>query len=1263
MKKTFQTLILGLLLAGPVALMAQQATVVNNSYAKSTYTFTFGDVSHHVQTIAGQDYDVVEMQGAAPSERLGEPCLPLFAKTIEVPLCGSMTVTIDDVQTLTLAPLKNPMMPAQPAPGKSDRGPRPFVKDEAAYAADSLYHLPAAWVETLGVARDRNMALLHLSPLSYNPVSGAMELVQRITVTVHYNNADIAATETMHERYYTPEFTLGSSLLSTLPAGKEVRKDAAPIHYLIVAHSMFRGELDDFIAWKKRQGFIVTVGYTDDAAVGTTSSSIAAYTKSFYTDATDELPAPTYLLLVGDHQQIPAFTARCSSPASDHVTDLYYVSWTSGDNLPDCYVGRFSARNADELTPQVEKTIYYERYDFTSTAEDYLNKGILIAGEDGGYSGDNAYTYADPAMDYIAKTYVNAENGFTDVRYYKNNTSFAPDGVTVTGSGQTTASATALRSLYNQGYGWINYSAHGYDNCWGTPEFTTTHVNSMSNNGKPSIMIGNCCLSGKFNTTRYDACLGEALLRKDNNAGAVAYIGGTNSTYWPHDFCWSVGVRSNFSNSMNTSYDANNLGCYDRMFHTHGELYTIWHNTMGSMVYAGNKAVNSYSSNYALYYWEIYELFGDPSLMPWLSTPDEMTVEADDVLPLGTNEYIVTAVPRAYVAITTADSHDFVCAAYANRQSGVATLTLPGSLEPGQYELVVWAQNYKPYFKTINITVLDGPYLQVREVASTTGQVVPGAFNTFDVTVANLGNQGATYGTIQVSLSDSTVGCTSSELYTGAIDAGTSTTLTGALSLYVPATMQDGDVILLGLDVLYDNDAQTHKNVRLTVTAPRLAVSDVRATPVLEGGEQSTVTMRITNNGSVSTDSLTLALRHDYGFVAQMPQTVEMGVLASGDTRTASFNVTMADSLPDGNLPFRLVRVTDEGDLLIENLQIRAGLGDVEDFESNSLTTFPWSNNGDYPWEITTSEKHGGAYSVRSKSSLGNRHTSEMGITWSSAMDDSIRFWYKVSSEENYDIFSFSIDNSQKFEASGDVDWTYAAYPVSAGTHTFTFSYAKDGSRNSGSDCAYIDDITFPFSGTLIAFLTDTTCQGQSYECFGQAISTATVGTTSYANADADSLMALTVLPSPEVTIEASSDIVTGNAVILTAHGASRYEWSNGATGDVIVVYPDEPTTYTVTGFNGTCSDEASISLHLGINGTANAAPLTLYPNPAHESITIAQDGMRSVSLVNQLGQEILRREVTAPQLQLDIRNLPAGIYFIKVNTSDSATVSKIIKK
>ena len=99
---------------------------------------------------------------------------------------------------------------------------------------------------------------------------------------------------------------------------------------------------------------MVDLVYTDDPNVGTTTTSIKNYLKGLYDNATESAPAPTFLLLVGDVAQIPAFNGT----TDNHVTDLYYASWTTGDNIPDCYYGRFSATNASQLAPQIEKNAH-----------------------------------------------------------------------------------------------------------------------------------------------------------------------------------------------------------------------------------------------------------------------------------------------------------------------------------------------------------------------------------------------------------------------------------------------------------------------------------------------------------------------------------------------------------------------------------------------------------------------------------------------------------------------------------------------------------------------------------------------------------------------------------------------------------------------------------------------------------------------------------------------------------------------------------------
>jgi hypothetical protein len=66
----------------------------------------------------------------------------------------------------------------------------------------------------------------------------------------------------------------------------------------------------------------------------------------------------------------------------------------------------------------------------------------------------------------------------------------------------------------------------------------------------------------------------------------------------------------------------------------------------------------------------------------------------------------------------------------------------------------------------------------------------------------------------------------------------------------------------------------------------------------------------------------------------------------------------------------------------------------------------------------------------------------------------------------------------------------------------------------------------------------------------------------------------LSVTPTPTVILSPSSTtLCTGNTVTLSANGASTYSWNTTATTSVITVSPMVNTTYSVTGYNGTCSN------------------------------------------------------------------------------------------
>ena len=132
-----------------------------------------------------------------------------------------------------------------------------------------------------------------------------------------------------------------------------------------------------------------------------------------------------------------------------------------------------------------------------------------------------------------------------------------------------------------------------------------------------------------------------------------------------------------------------------------------------------------------------------------------------------------------------------------------------------------------------------------------------------------------------------------------------------------------------------------------------------------------------------------------------------------------------------------------------------------EDFETGDFTKWDWTFSGNANWIIDSNTHYDGSYSARSGVITHDQSTS-MSITLNCSESGTISFYRKISSEPSYDYLRFYVDDVQQDQWCGEEDWTYEAYYVnSAGSHTFRWTYGKDGSESNGSDCGWIDYIYF----------------------------------------------------------------------------------------------------------------------------------------------------------------------------------------------------------
>ena len=604
------------------------------------------------EIIEDREFSVVNIEGAIRPSNVGKASLPVFSHLIEVPQGAEIQIVINSY-TIEYINLNEygleQIMPTQPSYSKSaEEHEMVFVIDEDYYSGNTYEQNDLVYAEIYGVMRGIRIGRIEIRPYHYNPVENTLIIYNELDFEVKFLGADLALTEEMKNKFYSEQFQgkfHGKLLNYQAPATKDAFSNYnAPIKYVIVANRVFESALQDFVEWKTMKGFNVIEAYTD--VVGATNTDIKTYLQNMYNNATPEDPAPLYLLIIGDHSgsySIPAFGSTNGNP-SNHVTDLYFATFDgAADYFPDMYYGRISANSVTELENALEKIIPYEMY--TIPNGDHLNKAMLIAGTDNNY----ARTHGDATIYYGIDKYFNTDNGYTNIYAYYYELANGPGHVMFTKNNTANASAS-VRSRFTEGVGFANYTAHCNYDQWGDPQVKNEHIPGFNNKDKYPFMIGNCCLSYKFNES--DA-FGEILLYT-KDAGAVAYIGTSNNSYWNEDVYWGIGLTTlpiSLANVKNHTYENTGMGVYDGVWHTHGEPYSDWYYSGSQMNFRGNTEVQASTSTRKKYYWEIYHLSGDPSLVPYNTKPNPLAMNFDNPSE-GSTSLIVETEPYAYIAIS-----------------------------------------------------------------------------------------------------------------------------------------------------------------------------------------------------------------------------------------------------------------------------------------------------------------------------------------------------------------------------------------------------------------------------------------------------------------------------------------------------------------------------------------------------------------------------------------------------------------------------------
>jgi hypothetical protein len=103
------------------------------------------------------------------------------------------------------------------------------------------------------------------------------------------------------------------------------------------------------------------------------------------------------------------------------------------------------------------------------------------------------------------------------------------------------------------------------------------------------------------------------------------------------------------------------------------------------------------------------------------------------------------------------------------------------------------------------------------------------------------------------------------------------------------------------------------------------------------------------------------------------------------------------------------------------------------------------------------------------------------------------------------------------------------------------------------------------------------------------------------------------------------------------------------------------------TGCNNQEEVQDSCEAQAGIVDPSFIKEISIYPNPAHTTITIelpTQPSKNTTLIIsNTNGQQLITKPINKPQTEIDISHLPAGIYIVKVWNDKDVMVRKVIKQ
>lgn len=1025
---------------------------------------TIEHLYHYNQPVVSErdGYQQIGFQGCLPIGQVGEPSMPWQSVSLMLPQGQeAVSVKVEFFDYVELEGSFN-LYPYQRPRTYSNENEIPFAKKENVYRSENIYpthNFSAVNTQYLnGVA----FAFCGFTPVQYVPATGKVSYAKTVKVSI-----ETTTSRDDHSRklWLTSEneasikrLAQNTSLLSTYNSRGRV---ISGYDMLVITSEEWVPHFDEYLSLYNDKGIRTRIISLEEIYAAMDGRDEQEQIRNYIIQEYEE-NGISMVSLGGDVSIVPYRSLYCwaQEDYEDHLpSDMYYacLDGTLNDNgndrwgevgeddlLPELGIGRLPFNNATQFENIMHKTFSYLQ---TPVLGEFASP-ILGAEHlgDGYYGSDDLERLIGTNSDFDYTTTGYSED-YDFKRYYA--------------TPSVNWNAGAFRRLIGKGGQYVHHVGHAnsdYVAGWDGSSVTNDFFSGNDGiNHNYMIFHSHGCICGNFPV----GCILEKMVTV--RTGFVVTTG--NSRYGWY-VPWGDGMAAHIHREFVDAY------CNDHI--------AILSMALREAKIATAPWVTMYGEENGCLRWNIYclNVLGDGTLYPWFEEPFNPNVTYEKGLKVGTTSTQVhvdqCGKPLDNFRVSLFDGEDLL-AFNITDENGNAELTFATALDKiGEMKLIVTGQSAWPQILEVTGFDINEPYIYGNIIDIEGGAlfgsqhaVMTELFNNSDVAAHHV-HAAITTDSEYITVHDTNftideMAPNSHETYEqgGLID--------------IADNIPDQTIITLSLSTVSDETSNATTTQRsFLALAPNLQFVDLvleetlgDGNGYLDPGEQAILHITATNSGHALAPEVYMTVNHVGEGIYIEETTYPVGNIDRNGNFSIDVNIGTDSNIVNGTT-YHINLCLHTG-AYTSNYDYSFSVGEAfETFESGDFSLLNWEHTGDQHWFVTDEEAHSGTYSARS-GNIGDGEVTKL-VAYADILNDGeISFWLKTSTEYRKDIFAFFMDGGLKDWWSGENDWTFARFDIEAGSHLLEWFYIKNGSGQSGSDCAWIDDITFPRTCTITA--------------------------------------------------------------------------------------------------------------------------------------------------------------------------------------------------